>query len=238
MKTPLIGITSFRQINRYNLSEIASPESYVQAISRAGGIPVLVPVGLPDEQLSELVASLDALLLSGGGDVETRRYGIASTPKVNTVDPDRDHLEIRLVQDAVSAGLPFLGICRGLQVINVALGGTLHTDIADEVPKTLKHDYYPDWSRDHPAHAVDIQAGSVLADILGTTQTQVNSLHHQAIHQVAPDLRVIAHAPDGIIEGIVLDDHPFGLGVQWHPECLPEHKAMRALFRTFVDVAR
>jgi putative glutamine amidotransferase len=238
MTAPLIGITSFRQINRYQLSEIALPETYVQAISRAGGIPLIVPGGLPGEQLSEMISAVDAVLFSGGGDVETRCYGVPSTPKVNNVDPDRDRVEIRLVREAVSAGVPFLGICRGLQVINVALGGTLHRDIEDEIPGAHKHDYYPDWSRDHRAHVVELQADSTLASILGMTQPQVNSLHHQAINQVAPDLQVVANAPDGIIEGIELPGHPFGMAVQWHPECLPEHESMRALFRAFVNAAK
>ena len=126
----------------------------------------MVPVGLPDEQLREMIAALDAVLFSGGGDVETRCYGVPTSPKVNNVDPDRDRVEIGLVQEAVSAGVPFLGICRGLQVINVALGGTLHRDIADEIPGAHKHDYYPDWSRDHLAHEVAVQADSSLASIL------------------------------------------------------------------------
>lgn len=238
MTAPLIGISSFRQINRYNLSELALPESYVQAIARAGGIPVMIPVGLPDEQLDAMVSSLDGILLSGGGDVETQRYGVESTSKVNTVDPDRDRVEIKLVQNAVSAGVPFLGICRGVQVINVALGGTLHVDIADDLPDSLKHDYYPDWSRDYLAHEVEIQNESKLASILGTTKTQVNSLHHQAINRLSSELDVVAHAPDGVVEGVELPHHPFGLGVQWHPECLPDHEAMLALFRAFVGAGR
>lgn len=238
MTSPLIGITTFRQINRYSLSEIALPDSYVQAIARAGGIPVMIPVGLPDDQLPGLASSLDGLLFSGGGDVEPQRYGVDATSKVNTVDPDRDRLEIKLVQNAVSAGLPFLGICRGLQVINVALGGTLHVDIADEIPMARKHDYYPDWPRDYLAHEVKIQHGSKLGSILGMTQTHVNSLHHQAINRTASQLDVVAYAPDGIVEGVEVPGHPFGLGVQWHPECLPDDEAMAALFRAFVDAAR
>ncbi len=238
MTAPLIGISSFRQINRYNLPEIALPESYVQAVSKAGGIPVVIPVGLPGDQIESLTSSLDGIMFSGGGDVETQRYGVESTPKVNTVDPDRDRVEIGLVQNAVTAGLPFLGICRGIQVINVALGGTLHVDIADDIPNSRKHDYYPDWSRDHLAHEVDIQKSSKLASILGTTQTQVNSLHHQAINRLGSELEIVAYAPDGVVEGVEIPGHPFGLGVQWHPECLPNHDAMVALFRAFVDAAK
>jgi putative glutamine amidotransferase len=237
MTAPLIGIITSRQKNVYDQPEIALPETYVQAISQANGIPVLVPLGLPNEQLAELTSSLDGLLFSGGGDIETRRYGVDSTPRVKSVDKDRDRIEIRLVQDAVSIGLPFLGICRGLQVINVALGGTLYMDIADEQPEALKHDYFQDWPRDYLAHKVDIQPGSLLANVLGITYTQVNSLHHQAVKQPAPGLQVVAKAPDGIIEGIVLPDHPFGLAVQWHPECMPNHIAMQALFQAFVNAA-
>lgn len=237
MTLPLIGITTKRYTNAYKLPEIAVMETYVQAVSQAGGMPVLVPLGLSDELIPGILAKLDGLLLSGGGDIETNRYQADSTPKVDGVDPDRDRVEIELLRAAVSAGLPFFGICRGVQVVNVALGGTLYTDIAEEHPNSIKHDYYPDLPFDKLSHTVTIQKDSPLARIINSTEAEVNSLHHQAIKQLAPDLQEIAHAPDGIIEGVVLPDHPFGLGVQWHPECLTAHEPMLNLFRAFVDAA-
>ncbi|MBL7163614.1 MAG: gamma-glutamyl-gamma-aminobutyrate hydrolase family protein [Anaerolineales bacterium] len=238
MNPPLIGITTKRQTSTYGFPEIVVGESYVQAVLQAGGLPLLIPLGLPEDQIQEMVSSLDGLVFSGGGDIEPKKYGAALTPKVKTVAPDRDRVEIQLVREAIDKGTPFLGICRGLQVINVALGGTLYRDILEEHPKAIEHTYYPNWPWDHLAHAVKIQADSLLAEILGSTEVQTNSLHHQAIKQIASDLVPLAYAPDGIIEGVVLPEHPFGLGVQWHPEWLQAHESMRALFRKFVDEAK
>jgi putative glutamine amidotransferase len=122
-------------------------------------------------------------------------------------------------------------------VINVARGGSLYEDITDQHPGALKHDCYPDWPRDHLAHEVDIEPDSQLAQVLGRSHERVNSLHHQAIRQVSPELRTTAHAPDGIIEAVELPGHPFGLAVQWHPECLQAYAPMRLLFQAFVNAA-
>ncbi len=237
MAPPLIGITTKRQQNKYGFPEIAIAETYPQAVLRAGGMPVLIPLGMPEERIRQIVGLVDGIIFSGGGDIEPGEYGSEMTEKVHTVDSDRDRVEIQLVGEVVEDGKPFLGICRGIQVINVAFGGTLYRDILEEHPNAIEHTYYPDWPWDHLAHNVDVQAGSVLADILGSTDVPVNSLHHQAIRQVASDLVPIAYAPDGIVEGVMLPEHPFGLAVQWHPEWLPEHKPMRALFQAFVDAA-
>ena len=139
------------------------------------------------------------------------------------------------MEKAVNNGMPFLGICRGLQLINVGLGGTLYADIADQVPGADKHDYYPDWERDYLAHPVEVDLGTRLADIIGGGKVDVNSLHHQSVDKVAADLVVTAKAPDGVVEAVELPDHPFGLAVQWHPEWLTAHSRMRALFAAFAD---
>ena len=162
-------------------------------------------------------------------------------PEVKNVDPDRDRVEVQMVRAAISEGLPFLGICRGLQVINVALGGALYTHIADQHPQAIEHTYYPDWPRDHLAHKVQIDPNSKLADILGATTQDVNSLHHQGIRDLAPNLKATGWAPDNLIEAIELSDHPFGLAVQWHPECLTAEErmgtTMLTLFQAFVEAA-
>jgi putative glutamine amidotransferase len=237
LNAPLIGITTGRETNSFGTDVFAISEAYSQAIAQAGGIPVMIPLVLDGDQIRALIPSLDGILLSGGGDVEPQQYGSASTAKVKYIDPDRDRVELTLVESAIANRIPFLGICRGIQVLNVALGGTLFTDIADLLPNALKHDYFPDWPRDHLAHKVQIQPDSVLERILSADTIQVNSLHHQGIDQLAPDLEVIARAPDGLIEAVVLLDHPFGLAVQWHPENLTAHAPFRALFRAFVAAA-
>jgi putative glutamine amidotransferase len=237
MNTPLIGITTYRTTNEAGNPILALGENYVQALAQAGALPVLIPLGLPAEQLDGLLARLDGVLFSGGGDVDPLFYGTDSDPRIKGIDLDRDRVEIRLVKNAVSESLPFLGICRGLQVINVALGGTLYADIADQHPQALKHDYYPDWPRTHLPHTVRITPESRLAAVLGETNPGVNSLHHQGIRALASELVPVAWAPDGMIEAFELPDHPFGLAVQWHPEWLTTHESMRALFRAFVEAA-
>lgn len=238
MHLPLIGITTYHTTNAAGNSILALGENYVQALSQAGGLPILVPLGLPSEQLSALLARLDGILFSGGGDIDPGIYGMESSPEVGNVDPDRDRVEIQLVREAVSEGLPFLGICRGCQVINVALGGTLYTHIETQHPQALKHDYYPDWPRDHLPHNVNIEPGSRLASILDTTSPEVNSLHHQGVRSLASGLCPTAWAPDDLIEAFELPDHPFGIAVQWHPEWLTDHAPMRALFRAFVEATK
>lgn len=237
MRPPLIGITTYRTKNQYENPIMALGENYIQSLSQAGGLSVLIPLGIPKDQLRFMISRLDGILFSGGGDVDASVYGMEATPEVKDVDPDRDRVEIQLVQDAVSEGLPFLGICRGLQVINVALGGTLFRHIADEHPQALKHNYYPDWPRDHLAHPIQIDHHVRLAKILRTEETQTNSLHHQGIQSLAPNLKATAWAPDELIESIELPNHPFALAVQWHPEWMPKSEPMKALFNAFVEAA-
>jgi putative glutamine amidotransferase len=237
MFQPFIGITAPRIHNSVGAPMTALNEVYTRAVARAGAIPVIIPLGLPDETLHILLSRLDGVLFSGGGDVATSRYHGLDHPRVGDVDPDRDRVEVLLVEWVVQGGIPFLGICRGIQVINVALGGTLYSHIADQHAGAIKHDYYPDFPRDHPAHAVKITAGSRLAGILGVTQVQTNSLHHQGVQQPAPGLRALAHAPDGMVEAVECTGHPFGLAVQWHPEWMPDSLPMQALFRAFAAAA-
>lgn len=237
MNPPLIGVTVFRTKTQSGLPAVSVVDAYIQALLQAGAAPLLIPLGAPDAALEAIFDRLDGLLFTGGGDVAPEVFGGQPHPRVGDVDPDRDRIEIYLVRQAMALKRPFLGICRGIQVLNVALGGTLYTDIADQHAGALRHDYYPDIPRDYLAHRVDVSKPSRLADILGQTQVEVNSLHHQALQQVAPGLTPTAYAPDGILEAVELADHPFGLGVQWHPEWLQAHAPMRALFRAFVQAA-
>jgi putative glutamine amidotransferase len=237
MTQPLIGITASRTYNQAGNPVISVNEAYTHAVARSGAAPLTIPLGLPDEMLNELLSRLDGVLFSGGGDVETSRYHGIDHPCVSDVDTDRDRIEILLSLQVIQRGIPFLGICRGIQVINVALGGTLYSDIADQHAGALRHDFYPDFPRDHPAHTVEIAAGSRLAQILDVTHIATNSLHHQAVQQLAPGLHALAHASDGIVEAVEYVGHPFGLAVQWHPEWMPDSLPMQALFRAFTAAA-
>lgn len=235
---PLIGLTTFRKTSGYGYDYHAVTDAYVDALRDAGALPVLVPSGLAEEDLDRLRTRLDALLFTGGGDIDPAVYGGQPHPTVYDIDPDRDHTELHMVRRFAADGRPFLGICRGLQVVNVALGGTLYTHIMDQLPGAIRHDYWPDFPRDRISHPVQIAEGSALAGILDSPLVGVNSLHHQGIRDLAPGLSPAAHAPDGLIEAVELQDHPFGLAVQWHPEALSGEHRMPALFKAFVDAAR
>ncbi len=238
MTFPLIGITA--NTNPASTSRSAQSvlsNTYVDSIILAGGAPVIIPPSLQGEALRALFARLDGVLISGGSDLDPARYGGEPHPRVYGIDSSRDEQEIALIRLSAEERRPFLGICRGIQAVNVALGGTLFTDIGDQKSGALRHDCYPDLPRDYLAHEVIVDPASTLANILGGKRVQVNSLHHQGIRQAADMLRPVAQAPDGLIEAVELPGHPFGLGVQWHPECLPEHEEQRALFRSFVQAA-
>ena len=235
---PLIGITTSCSTSESGASRQGVGEAYIQAVAQAGGAPLLIPNGLPAEALDAFLRRLDGILFSGGGDVSPQRYGASPHPLVSSVDADRDQVEIALLHAAVESNVPFLGVCRGLQVINVALGGSLYEDLLDQLPGALVHDCYPEHEHSYLAHPVSLMQPSRLAGILNAAEMPVNSMHHQGIRSLAPGLVAVAHAPDGLIEGIELSEHPFGLAVQWHPEHLQAHTAMRRLFGEFIAAAR
>lgn len=235
MSTPIIGLTTYRHLSQYGYPQHSVSEAYIRALISAGSCPVMIPLDVPNDSLSGLASRLDGVLFTGGGDVHPVRYGSQTHPLVSDVDEDRDRLEIELLYQIQLMKKPFLGICRGLQVINVALGGTLYEDIADQHPDAIQHRYFPNWPREHLAHEIQVEEHSHLGKILGTTRLMVNSLHHQGIRRPAQNLQVCAYAPDGIIEAYELPDYPYGLAVQWHPENLQAHMPMQALFQSFVS---
>jgi putative glutamine amidotransferase len=237
MTKPLIGLTTARQNGVYGYPMISNPETYIQALSQAGATPVLIPLGLPDETLLDILSRCDGILFTGGGDIHPNQYGGISHPKVSNVDTDRDRVETLLACEAINEKVPFLAICRGFQMINVALGGTLYEHIPDQHLNTIKHDYTPIGPEDRLVHEVKILEDTHLSHILGSTRIEVNSTHHQGIRLLADGLNPLAYAPDGIIEAFELKNHPFGLAVQWHPERLQSHAPMRDLFSVFVETA-
>jgi putative glutamine amidotransferase len=238
MTSPLIGITTTHITLHSPLPSAGISEAYIRAVRRAGGTPVLIPPGLKGLELETLRSRLDGILLTGGADINPALFNGKPHPRVYEVDSERDEVEIALVHLAAKTNWPFMGICRGIQVINVALGGSLYTDIADQRPGALRHDFFPKFPRNKLAHEVKVESESRLAKILGTAAIQTNSLHHQAIEQLALSLLPVAYAPDGLVEAVELPGHIFGLAVQWHPEWLQEDQAMRNLFTALVDAAR
>lgn len=228
---PLIGITTYHR-NENNVFTL--PAEYVDAVRRAGGIPVLIPPG--ETQLEALLPHLDGLILSGGGDVDPALYGGDAHQTVYNVNPERDSSETAIVAKVVESGLPTLGICRGLQLLNVALGGTLVEHLPDVVGEDVPHRTLPPGPVVHP---VQIEPDSHLAQILQTEQAETASWHHQAPAQVAPPLKVVATAPDGTLEALEMPNHPWLIAVQWHPELTAANDAaQQRLFDTLVEVAR
>ncbi|KPL73558.1 hypothetical protein ADN00_14535 [Ornatilinea apprima] len=234
--TPLIGLTVYRKSDGNGHWTQSLADAYGRAVIRAGAMPVLLPTqaGLDAAVLME---RLDGLLLTGGGDMHPEVYGLRPHARVGSVDLLRDQIEVALVHAALQAGKPLLGICRGAQVLNVALGGDLFTDIADQTQSPIRHDCYDDLPRDHLAHGLRVLPGSRLHAALGVSETQVNSLHHQAVDRLGEGLKAVAWSPDGLVEGVEMDGEGFVVGAQWHPECLPEAQAMQALFAAFVNAA-
>jgi putative glutamine amidotransferase len=236
MTPPLIGITihPVTAPDRADLDTLV--EAIVQCVERAGGLPLLIPLGLGETTLRNLFARLDGLLFSGGGDVHPERYGAAWHEKLDGVDAERDRTELALARWAAAGDKPFFGICRGSQALNVALGGTLHRDTSECV-EANRHTFSPGFPNDYLAHEIKVEEDSVLSRIVGRPVIAVNSLHHQAVKDVAPGLAVSARAPDGLVEAIEIPHHRFALAVQWHPECLPDAPEHQALFEAFVAAA-
>lgn len=217
-------------------------QPYIDAVTQAGGEAQLISDASAPDQIERLLAGFDGLLVPGGGDVEPERYGARTSQTLSNVSPGRDDLEIYATQIAKRTNLPTLGICRGIQVMNVALGGTLYVDIGEEFQAAgapaLEHRQQD--ARHEPTHPVDLAAGSKIAAILGTTSVPTNSTHHQGLRRVAHDLLRVGTTRDGLVEAVELrdDGHPFFVGVQWHPEAMiGRDEPSRRLFKAFVECA-
>jgi putative glutamine amidotransferase len=233
---PIIGITTNQSTNANGQPTIMLMQSYVNALIQTGAVPVLIPSQIAEDGWEAVYSRLEGILFSGGGDIAMEFSPGEPHPRINGVDRERDSVELKMLQTAASDGKPFLGICRGCQVMNVALGGTLYTHIPDQLPNALDHDY-PGNMRRVLVHEVKLEEGTHLAKIFEEPILKVNSLHHQGIKDVAPAVRVAGYARDGLVEAIELPDHPFALAVQWHPEWLTDQEATRNLFRKFVEAA-
>lgn len=238
MPKPLIALPAAHLTHKGRVPDYEINEMYVKAVLSAGGLPVLLPTNFSESDWPRLVESFDGFLYSGGGDVDPTRYGGEFAPNSYGFSEQRDRFELGLIPLILSADKPLLCICRGVQVLNVALGGTLIGDIKSELPEAGRHNWYPNFAREKRVHEVDLVAETKLAQLLGQNRVWTNSLHHQALNQVGEGLMVNARAGDGVIEGIELPGHRFVMGVQWHPEHLQDDLGMRALFEGLVEAAK
>ncbi|MEJ6347755.1 gamma-glutamyl-gamma-aminobutyrate hydrolase family protein [Holzapfeliella sp. He02] len=209
-------------------------EDYVTSVSDNGGIPFIIPLTNDASVIKQQIDAVDALILSGGHDVSPRFYHEEPKANLGDISPERDEFDFALLKYAEEKQIPVLGICRGAQIMNVFHGGSLHQDLSYRSEDSLKHNQqkHPDMT----THSVNIAPDSKLFDSLKTTQTLVNSFHHQVINQLADTFVVSATASDGVIEGFESPTHPFLLAVQWHPEMLHRRsELMNQLFKSLIN---
>jgi putative glutamine amidotransferase len=243
---PLIGVPT-QTLQAIEIIPEGLPHSWVMnsryfmALTLVEAAPIMVPLFAHDEAtLRTIYERLDGVFLAGGVDVDPSTYREDKLDVCGTTDPDRDRVEIMFAKWAIDEGKPVLGVCRGMQVINVACGGSLVQDVENESPRFLKHDYYPTqgFARDYLAHEAMVTPDSYLHTVYGGATIMVNSMHHQAIRKLGAHLAATVHAPDNLIEGIEGTLDNFLVGVQWHPEMLIERDAgTRKLFTEFRDAA-
>jgi putative glutamine amidotransferase len=240
VRRPLIGVPTGREKSQrfFGLPLYIMNQTYVRTLENLGALPVMIPLQMSTATLFGIFERLDGLLLPGGEDIDPSNYGAERHPQLGATDKERDRTELLLTQWALGAGMPILGVCRGIQVINVACGGTLYQDLISERPDLQKHDYFPpNFERFRISHPVSIDPESLLARSLGAVH-EVNSMHHQGIAEVGRGLRVVATSDDGLAEAVEIPPLPYALGVQWHPEELAKTDQLStSLFYDFVRVA-
>jgi putative glutamine amidotransferase len=240
-RRPIIGIPCSIYPDSWFTPANGNAVSYLRALEAAGGIPALIHLTRDAEVLDTHYQRCDGLLFAGGEDVDPAQYGAAPHSSLGKTNPAQDEVEVALARRAVADGKPVLGICRGVQLLNVALGGSLYQDIGSEIAGALDHQESIE-RRDmsHLAHPIGLAEGSWLAACLDTSQIAVNTLHHQSLKEIAPGLRVTARAPDGVVEAVEGAGAGFVLGVQCHPEELWDHSNRRwaRMFEGFVSVLR
>lgn len=231
MPCPVIGITASVDTKDGSYRQRSN---YISAVQSAGGLPIILPP-IDEEAVAKVAALIDGLILAGGGDLDPISFGEEPQYELRYDHPQRDRFELLLAKVALAHGRPVLGICRGIQVLNVALGGTLYQEIAKQVEGAMIHQH----PCGTPTHEVKIAQGTLLSRLVNRPALRVNSFHHQAVRAIAPGLVVSAEATDGIIEAIEDPDHRFVLGVQWHPErMVGEDKAADAIFSGLIEAAQ
>lgn len=238
MVRPMIGITPGENKEK---DALVARKGYMEAIVACGGLPLLLPLEAgEDESLwADIAGQLDGFLFSGGGDVDPRLYGEHTMTYCGQIDPKRDVMELALMAHVAAAKKPVLAVCRGVQVMNVALGGTLYQDIPAQHQGEMPLAHWQKMPYNYPAHEASVQEGTLLRRLMEKDTIEVNSMHHQGIKDVAPGLVASAFAPCGLAEALEMPGHPFFLGLQWHPEHMWRKDAgQRRIFEAFIAAAR
>ena len=249
MKRPLIGVTC-----NYDYRDTVGMTSgmgivgqdwnfvagdYVYILEKAGAIPVLIPVykDCDEESIKEFLNKLDGVIIPGGHDVGPEQYNTPTKGYCGTIIPQRDNHDIAVAKYFMNEiKKPILGICRGIQIMNVAAGGTLYQDL--EIEGKFEHHFGDKYPRNYPWHDLKIEKGSILEEIYGKTEIRINSFHHQAVKDPGKDIEIIAKSADGVPEAIVQKNHPFSVAVQWHPEMMYDSEEQLKLLKAFVDACR
>ena len=232
MKKPVIGVLSLVDTQRDSYWMLPG---YLDGVTAAGGLPLMLTPTEDPEEIAQLAGLCDGFLFTGGQDVTPEVYGQEKTPLCKECVPIRDRMEVCLLKEALAADKPLLGICRGIQILNAALGGTLYQDLPAQFPSSVEHHQSPPYWQ--PVHEVKVAAGSPLHRLLCKERLQVNSCHNQGVRTLAPGLSAMAWAPDGLVEAVWRPASRFVWAVQWHPEflCEADDPDSRALFRALVE---
>jgi len=243
---PIIGVTATlkedvdavaeRPLGRY----IRADYDYVEGVAEAGGVPVVLPPVAGSVAAETIAGTLDGLLLSGGSDLHPSYYGEEPIPELNVTVPERDAFEMEVLEHVLRRGIPVFGICRGVQVLNVALGGTLYQDLPSQMGGIVLLGHRQETPKWEPKHEVEVDGGSQISGIMGLEELKVNSYHHQAVKDLAPGLVTVGHSPDGVVEAVEYKDlsERWILGVQWHAEAMRASGAEhRNLFTAHVEAA-
>ena len=236
MRKPLIGLTPYHDTDNH---DIKMRPTFLRVLKAAGAIPVVMPLEASEDDLKQLTDELDGFLFAGGPDVHPFLFGEETREGCGNVSKERDQMELTLFPLILALGKPVLGICRGIQILNIGLGGDIWQDIPSQVKRDFPIAHSQPFYYNMPSHTVTLSDDSLLSSIAGKSELKVNSMHHQAVREVAPGLVATAWSPDQLVEAIEMPGYPFFLGVQWHPEYLWEKDDVAfRMFQTFVDACR
>ncbi len=236
MKKPFIGLCPSHNLET---NDLAMRYTYLDAVAHGGGIPLVLPLKASREDLAAIVEKMDGIILIGGPDIHPFRFHEETHAACGEASLIRDELELTLLSVAMEQKKPILGVCRGVQLINVGLGGTLYQDLKSQWKEEFPIAHDQPFEGTVTSHTVEVLPDTLLSNIIKKQKIEVNSFHHQAIKDLAPGLKVCGYAPNHLIEAVELPDYPFLLGVQWHPEYLfPVNEDASKIFTAFVDVCR